>query len=225
METICTRCHQTVQAENSFCPVCGLPQLVYTADDSAASGQPGQGSERVRDADSVDWKAALRLSVILGVPAGFLCSLLSPVGIFGLLFMSAASAWAVVLYVRGQQTPWITTGAGARIGLVTGVMGGWTAAATTGITLFILRFVLHQGQLFDNFWQNFVGQDMSREWASMGIDTRTIDLTRAWLLSAEGRAGWVLGAMVFLGTVLLLFSVVGGALGARLLARSRRPGV
>ncbi|MFP5209513.1 MAG: sulfite exporter TauE/SafE family protein [Acidobacteriota bacterium] len=225
MEVTCTRCHQIVHVENSFCPICGLPQLVYTADDSDASGQPEPWNERAPNADNVDWKLALRFAAILGVPAGFLCSLFSPVGIFGLILMSAASAWAVVLYVRGQQTPWITTGAGARIGLVTGVLGGWTAVAATGVTLFLLRFVLHQGQIFDNFWQNFVGQDMSRQWASMGIDSHTVELTKSWLLSPEGRAGWVLGAMAFLGIVLLLFAVVGGALGARLLARTRRPEV
>ena len=134
MEITCTRCHQTIQAENCYCPVCGLPQLVYTAECAPGQGQPERWNEAVRDAGSVDWKPALRAALMLAVPAGLLCSMLSPVSIFGLLLMAAAAAWAVVLYVRSQRPAWITIGAGARIGLVTGVLGGWTGCRITGIT-------------------------------------------------------------------------------------------
>ena len=223
MEITCKRCHQTVLTENCYCPVCGLPQLVYTADEDSGLAQPEQGNEPVRDAGSVNWKPALRVTLMLAVPAGLLCSLLSPVGIFGLLLMGATAAWVVVLYVRGQRSLWITTGAGARIGLVTGVVGAWTAAGTTGVTLFVTRFMFHQGRVFDDFWQNFVNQQMSQQWASMGVDAQTIALAKTWLLSPEGRAGWVLGAIVLLMAGLLLFAAAGGALGARLLARTRRP--
>jgi hypothetical protein len=48
---------------------------------------------------------------------------------------------------------------------------------------------------------------------------------KAWLLSPEGRAGSMLGFILFLVAALVLFAVGGGALGARLLARSRRPEV
>jgi hypothetical protein len=225
MEITCTRCHQTVQAENCYCPVCGLPQLVYSADSPSGPSQPEQWNETVRDAGSVDWKAALRSALSLAVPAGMLCSFLSPVGVFGFLLMAFTAAWVVVLYVRGQRAAWITTGAGARIGLVTGVLGGWTAAATTGITLFSMRFFFHAGKTFDDLWQNLVNQQMTQQWTSMGVDAQTIALTKAWLLAPEGRAGWLLGALSLLMAALLLFAVAGGALGARMLARTRRPEV
>jgi hypothetical protein len=223
MEITCSRCHQTVQAENCYCPVCGLPQFVYEAEAATGQGQPERGTEAVRDAGSVDWKPALRSALVLAIPAGILCSLFSPVSIFGLLWMAAAAAWTVVLYVRSQRPAWITIGAGARIGLVTGVLGGWTAACVTGLSLFAMRFFFHQGKVFDDFWQNIVGQQMSQQWTSMGVDAQTIAFTKAWLLSPEGRAGWVLCAMLVLASALLLFAVAGGALGARMLARSRRP--
>jgi hypothetical protein len=223
MEITCTRCHQAVQAENCYCPVCGLPRFVYEAESEPGPGQPERWNEAVRDAGSVEWKAALRSALMLAIPAGLLCSLFSPVSIFGLLWMSAAAAWTVVLYVRSQQPAWITIGAGARIGLVTGVLGGWTAACATGVSLFSMRFFFHQGKVFDDFWQNIVGQQMTQQWTSMGVDTQTIALAKAWLLSPEGRAGWVLCAILLLVVALLLFATAGGALGARMLARSRRP--
>jgi hypothetical protein len=225
MEIVCNRCHQTVQAEDRYCPACGLPQLVYTEDSASGPAQPEQWNEAVRDASSVNWKPALRAALLLAIPAGLLCSMLSPVGIFGLLWMAVAAAWTVVLYVRGQRPAWITVGAGARIGLITGVLGAWTAAATTGITLFTMRFFFHQSKVFDDFWQNLVNQQMAQQWASAGVDAATIAFAKTWLLSPEGRAGSMLGAILFLAAALLLFAVAGGALGARILARARRPEV
>lgn len=225
MEIVCNRCHQTIQAEDCYCPACGLPQLTYTADGSPGQAQPERWNETARDASNVNWKPALRAALMLAVPAGLLCSMLSPVGIFGLLWMAVAAAWAVVLYVRSQRPAWITVGAGARIGLVTGVLGGWTAAATTGITLFSMRFFFHQSKGFDDLWQNLVNQQIAQQWESAGVDAATIALAKTWLLSPEGRAGSMLGAILFLAAALLLFAVAGGALGARLLARARRPEV
>jgi hypothetical protein len=223
MEITCSRCHQTVEADNCYCPVCGLPQLVYTADGAPGAGQPEQWSEVVRDAGSIAWKPVLQAALRYAIPAGMLCSVLSSAGLLGLLLMAMTGAWVVVLYSRSQQPAWITIGAGARIGLVTGMLGGWAAAATTGIILFATRYGFHQGKFFDDFWLNFVNLQMSQQWTSMGIDAQTIALTKAWLLSPEGRAGWVLSIVVFMMALLLLFAVAGGALGARFLARKRRP--
>jgi hypothetical protein len=223
MEITCTRCHQTVQDDNCYCPTCGLPRLVYSAEGAQGLPQPERWNEPVRDASTVAWKPAIRAAVTLAIPAGILCSMLSPVSIFGLFLMAMAAAWTVVLYMRSQRPAWITVGAGARIGLVTGLMGSWIAAATTGVTLFVMRFFLHQGRFFDDFWNDFVNQQMVQQWTSMGVDASTIAMTRAWLMGAEGRAGAMLSAVLFLAVGLLLFAVGGGALGARLLARSRKP--
>lgn len=162
---------------------------------------------------------------MLAVPAGLLCSLFSPVNIFGLLWMSVAASWAVVLYMRSQRPAWITVGAGARIGLVTGLLGAWMAAAATGITLFVMRFFLHQGKEFDQTWQTLINDQVSRQWTAAGVDAPSVAAYRAWLLSPEGRAGLMLGFILFLMVVLILFAVSGGALGARLLARTRKPEV
>jgi hypothetical protein len=204
--------------------VCGLPQLVYSAENNAAqNGQPEKWTEAVRDAGSIDWKPALRYVFTLAAPAGILCSLLSPLNILALLVMAATSAWVVALYMRNRQPSWLTLGAGARLGLVTGVLGGWTAAAASGIALYAARYWFHTGRIFDDFWDTLVNQQMSQEWTSMGVDTQTIAITKSWMLSPEGRAGGVLFAVSFLVVALLVFAVAGAALSARFLARTRRP--
>jgi hypothetical protein len=222
MDLTCSRCHQTVQSEDCYCPLCGLPQLLYTSDDAAGQAQPEPWVGAARDASQVDWKPALRSALALAIPAGLFCSIPSPVGIFGLLLMAGTAAWVVALYMRSQRPAWITIGAGARIGFVTGIVGSWTSAAVTGITLFAMRFWLHQGGVFDGFWQS-INQQMTQEWTTMGVDAQTLATLEGMLLSPEGRAGWVLGAIAFLMAALLVFASAGGAISAHLLARTRRP--
>jgi hypothetical protein len=234
MEITCTRCHQTVEADTCFCPACGLPQLVYTTDGSSGPAQPERWNEAVRDASMVDWKPALRAALTLAIPAGLLSSGPSPVSIFGLFWMAAAAAWAVMLYVRSQRPAWITIGAGARIGLVTGLLGAWLAFSASGSALFVERFVLHQSSQIDGTYKTFV-LDTFQEKARQSIEgmgpsdaapaQAQFAQIQAWLASPEGHAGiWACG-FAFNSILLLFFAIGGGALGARLLARSRRPEV
>jgi hypothetical protein len=225
MEITCTRCHQAVLADNCYCPTCGLPQLQYSAENVPGQAPPERWLEPVKDASIVDWKRAMRPALALAIPAGALCSLFSPVSIFGLLWMTIAAAWVVALYLRNQRPAWITIGAGARIGLVTGLLGAWTAAAASGLSLFVMRFFLHQSKALDETWTTIISDQVARQWTSAGVDAQTISLYKGWLLSPEGRAGSMLSAICFLVAVLIFFAVGGGALGARLQARARRPQV
>jgi hypothetical protein len=222
METTCDRCRQNVPEGSLFCSVCGLPQIVYSGANGSSLEEAADGHEPVRDAGSVRWKAALRNAITLAIPAGILCSMLSPVGILGLMLMGLAGTWSVILYLRKDKPAWITIGAGARIGLVTGILGGWVAASTSGLTLFFLRFWFHEGSLFDNFWQNLVSGQMAQHWGSMGIDAQSIAEFKSWLLAPEGRGGWVLGAIGLLIAAELGVAAAGGALAARMTAHSRR---
>jgi uncharacterized membrane protein len=224
MEITCSRCHQTVQDGDCYCPACGLPQLVYATDSAPGQTTPENWNETARDASAIDWKQALRAALLMAVPSGMLCSVVSPIGILGFVLMSVAAAWAVVVYTRRQQSPWITLGAGARIGLVTGLLGGWSAAATSGVALFSMRYFFHQGNFFDDFWKGFVGQLMQQQ-AAMGVDAQTVGSIQQWLLSPEGRAGAILSVILFLVGGLIVFASAGGALSARLLVHPRRPEV
>lgn len=221
METTCRRCHEVLQEGMSFCPACGLPQLIFSGE-TASEPLPSFATQPL-DAGEVDWRRALRFVLMLAIPVGALCNMLSPIGIFGTLLMALAANWVVLLYLRGRAPAWITMGAGARIGLVTGLIGGATAMATTGAILFCSRIWFHQANSFDELWQNLVGQQLVQQWTSMGIDAQTIKTTRDVLLSAEGRAGWLLATLSLLMAFLLVFAVAGGVIGARVAARARRP--
>jgi hypothetical protein len=231
MEITCTRCHQTIQAENCYCPSCGLPQLVYAPDGAPGQAPPERLDEPVRDASSVDWKPGLRAALLLAIPAGLLSSGLSPVGVLGLFWMAAAAAWAVVLYVRSQKPAWITIGAGARIGLVTGLLAGWLAFSISGGTLFVERYALHQSSQIDGEWKSRVdtSQQLTQQWTA-GMNTADAAQAQAtktqiqnFMLTPEGHAGFESFGFTINAIFLLFFAAGGGALGARLLARNRRP--
>jgi RNA polymerase subunit RPABC4/transcription elongation factor Spt4 len=231
MEITCNRCRQTVQAENCYCPACGLPQLVYATEGAPGQSQPERWNEATRDAATIDWKPALRAALLMAVPAGLLSSEASQAGSLGLLWMTTAAGLAVVLYMRSQRPAWITLGAGARIGLVTGLLGGWLAFGMSCGALFVERSFFHQANQIDAVYKSFVDvlrQQTHIKMATLGpadasMFQRELAPFKAALLSPEGAAGfWTLHYVMY-SFFLLLFAVAGGAMGARLLARTRRP--
>jgi hypothetical protein len=226
METTCNRCHQAVQALSCFCPNCGLPQLVYTADSTNAPSQSEGWQEGIRDASSIDWKPGLRAAIALAIPAGLLSSGISPLSALGLMWMGLASIWAVMLYMRSQKPAWITIGAGARIGLVTGIIAAWLAFGISGGVLFVERVVLHHSSAIDSEWKDRVekSEQLTQQWAAqMGVaDAAQATAQRNWMLSPEGHAGFQAFGMATSCLFLVLFATAGGALGARLVGRSRR---
>ncbi|HTW81274.1 MAG TPA: hypothetical protein VME23_17130 [Terracidiphilus sp.] len=232
MEITCTRCHQAVEEGSTYCPMCGLPQLWYQADNGAGTAQPERRMEPVRDAGSVAWKPAMSVAAKLAIPAGFvfaiffLYSLENESAPMGLVFlMGAAAAWVVAIYVRNHKPGWLTVGAGARIGFVTGILSAWTAAAISGLLLFGARYWFGKGAFIDNYWKNVVNSQLVDVWSAFGIDAQSTAYLKAKMLTPQGQAEAFLSMIGELAAAILLFAVVGGALGARFLARPRQPEV
>ncbi len=227
MEITCSRCHQPVDPESCYCPGCGLPQLVYSSDANSGPAPQEKWVATVSDAGAVEWKPALRAAMLLAIPAGLLSSEASRAGLLGLFWMVAAAAWAVTLYVRGQRPGWITMGAGARIGLVTGLMAAALAFCLTGIALFVERFVFHQAGAMDDQWRAFVDFEINftqQVWSQMGLqDHGQLVVQKNLMLAPEGHAGWIAFNIAAREVFLVMCAAAGGAMGARLLARSRRP--
>ncbi len=210
--------------------MCGLPQLFYQAEASAGAIQAERRIEPPRDAASIAWKLAIGDAMKLALPAGtifaifYLYSIVNQSTFLGLLFLMAAAAASVVaLYLRRQRPAWITIGAGARIGLVTGILSAWTFAAICGLLLYAGRYWFNYGKAMDDFWTSLVKGPMVAQWNSSGADPQTVAQVVAFLLAPQGRASMGLFAILFLAGTLLLFAVAGGALGARFFARPRRP--
>jgi hypothetical protein len=231
MEISCTRCHQTIVEEKCFCPTCGLPHLVY-APEAVEGGAPAEAwTQPVPDAGSVSWKPAIRMALLMGLPAGLLSSTASPLSLLGLFWMAAAAAWAVLVYMRSQRPAWITIGAGARIGLVTGLFAAWLAFGVSGGKLFVERFAYNHGSQMDDAWKSEVlaSQDAAEKVMAsfVQVDQATLRAELAeqlpMQLSAGGHAGNIAVRLATYSLFLLVFAMAGGAMGARWMGRMRRP--
>jgi hypothetical protein len=180
----------------------------------------------------VVWRPALRAAAMLAVPAGVLCSGLTPIGqSMGVLWMVGAAAWAVVLYARRIRAGKLTMGIGARIGLITGLFASWLTLAVNGAALWVDRFLMHQGGQMDSLWLAQVEASLQLNQqmvAQMGManaeSAQFAEQWRALMLSANGRAGVALFAFLAVAAFLVLFAALGGAVGARLLVQPRRTG-
>jgi hypothetical protein len=176
-------------------------------------------------ASEIAWRPALEAAVLLAVPASLLCT-----SVIGLVFMVAASAWAVHVYTRRLHSAGISTGAGARIGVVTGVLASWLFAGFQGLFLWLARFPLHQGNVLDSMWAAAVlnlDQKML-ETAQAGTATpesiEYLHRLRDFVMSTNGKAEMAMISLCMVVGVLIFLATLGGALGARLSAQSRRPG-
>ena len=238
METTCQRCHEVLRNEDRYCPVCGLPQLTYVAGDgsvvagdSTAQGNNSTSSGLSGSATGIIWRPALKVALMLAIPAGVLCSGITPIGpSLGLLWIGGAAAWAVGLYFKRAQPGWLSTGAGARIGLVTGLIASWFAISVSGIDLWVGRFVLHQGGQMDSLWTEQANSSlqMNQQMTTvMGLTApqaaESMQFLRSVMFSPEGRAGVMVWTLILAAMFLVCFATIGGAVGARLLAQPRRP--
>ena len=232
MEITCSRCHRPVSEESCFCPSCGLPQLVYSPEGETLPAVFTQWTDRARDAGSIDWKKGLRAALALAVPAGLLSSGVSPLNFLGVFWMAGAAAWAVLLYLRSERSTSITTGSGARIGLVTGLIAAWVAFGISGAGLFVTRVAMHQGNQIDSAWKILVETSEQKvlditlqAGARRDVAQAEVNAQRSLMLSPEGHAGFQTGGLAWNCFLLILFAIGGGALGARSMSRTRRPGV
>jgi hypothetical protein len=232
MEIHCSRCHQAIPQDSLYCPFCGLPQLVYSGEESIAPSQPNQWDAVLHEAGAVEWKPALRAALLLAVPIGLIFGGTSFLGLLGLVWIAAAAAWTVSLYVRGlraaKRPVLLTTGAGARIGLVTGLIAGWISFASSGAMFYVTRFLFHQGKEYDDIWQDQVARFTEQMQAASATGQASQDVVAmfrgmaSWMLTPEGRAGSAVGGLLIAEFVLVIFAVAGGALGAKLMTRQRR---
>jgi hypothetical protein len=235
LDITCQRCHETLREADRYCPVCGLPQLVYIASESLSVSLNDEaaapGGEMLGLGDGIAWRPALQAAVLLAIPAGVLSSSLSP--ILALVWVMGAAAWAVGLYAKRVRQGRLSMKSGARIGLVTGLFAAWLSFGVNGVALWVTRFLRHQGGQIDAEWVGAVQQSVERNQqivAQAGMSaaqaSEMLQVTqwfKALMLSPEGRAGFALVGLLALAAILLVVATIGGAVGARLLAQPRRP--
>jgi hypothetical protein len=204
-----------------------LPQLVYSSESESAPAGTERWAETGGDPGTIDWKLGLRALAIAAVLAGLMSSEISPFSALGVFWVAGAAAWAVVSYARSRPVR-ITIGAGARIGLVTGLIAGWIALSASGANLFIERAMLHRGNEIEATWKEIVvgneqkvQQVLVQAGATSDDAQKEASHQRDLLLSPEGHAGFVAATFLISAFFMVLFAAAGGALSARSIGKRR----
>jgi len=216
----CHRCGSPLNfppgAPAAFCPHCGLPQFLYDSGSDAVARSTDVPPPPPR---KIDWKHALGAATTFAVPVGFMCSSVVPALASGCcLWVLAGSVAAVGLYKRRSAFRILPPSVAMRIGTVHGLMASAIAAAINAATLVFSRYALHAGDLIEKTFQSSMeqGSAMASQMVSSSPE-QTKEMLQFWL-SPDGRAAATLLTAVMFSVGITVFSMIGGALGARIFA-------
>jgi hypothetical protein len=220
MDPTCHRCGTVVSKEITFCPTCGAPQLRFEPNEDTANYAAGlRQGYGVQNANSIRWKQAIRAAITAAIPMGVMSSSLLPLASLGCcLWIVGGAVIAVWLYRRRAAVSVLEARTGARIGLVAGILAALTTAIFSSISLVIERFVLHHGDAIDSTFQTQLEQLVRMAQSNPDPQGQMHAFLR-FLATPDGKAAWILTGTATLSAGIVLFSTLGGALGARLFTR------
>jgi hypothetical protein len=218
VEYPCHQCGAAVEQGTAFCPQCRAPQIRVAVPEavtpSGLSFDPSTpplpayfGSPL---AIRIEWSQALPASALAGLIAAVL--MMSPLAYFGLGMLIGGSL-SVVFYRRRMPVAHVTPGMGARLGMVSGLLGGAIFAALLSIgTMLFSRW--------DSIREKLI--EVVEQTAARNPDPQTRQAME-FLKSPQGIV--LLLSMALIGTLVafVIFSGLGGALGAALLRRKEHP--
>jgi hypothetical protein len=219
VENPCHRCGTVVQEGTAFCPQCNAPQIrvavaEYLAPLPTSSGRqlasPTYPYSTSPPATRIDWTQALPATALAGLIAAIL--MLTPLVLFG-LGMLVGGSLSVVFYRYRSPVTSITPGMGSRLGMVSGVLGGCFFT----VLLSARTILLHEWSQVRDKALEVVAQAAARNpdpQAQQALEFFKTD---------QGIALLVTSALVGTLVAFVIFSGLGGALGAALLRRKQRP--
>jgi len=217
VEHACYQCGASVEDGIAFCPQCNAPQIRIAGAEAIA--QLGETSEATAaqstsyagalPATGIQWSQGLPASAIAGLVAAIL--MIIPLGAFG-LGMLAAGALSVVLYRRRNPAANLTPGMGARLGAVSGALGFGIFAIFTSVEVVVFR---SGGQL------RAALLEAVQQSAARSSDPQAQQLLE-YLKTPQGLALVMVLGLIVMFVAFLVFSSLGGALGAALLRRKER---
>jgi hypothetical protein len=217
MDLACHRCGATLATPELFCPHCGAPQLRFEPTDEQLPYQSDGNGSGPGANQLIAWRPAVQTALIVALPVGVLSSLLD----FGILWVLAGGFCAIALYQR-KASLIINPGGGWRIGMLVGMLAAFLSSVVDGLSMVLERYGLHRGSSID---QKLVAltQQMTDQMVHQNPEAaQQIPWFIHFWLSPDGHAAVVLFMSAFAAVMMIAFSSVGGALGARVLGARKR---
>jgi hypothetical protein len=203
-----------VEQGTAFCPQCRAPQirvavpeaasLSGTTSDPAVSSLPAYFGSPLTT--RIEWSQALPATALAGLIAAVL--MMTPLAGFGLGMLIGGSL-SVVFYRRRIPVAQVTPGMGARLGMVSGILGGGIFAALLSI-----------GTMLFHAWDSIRAKliEVVEQTAARNPDPQA-QQAMEFFKSPEGIVLLLTTALIGTLIAFVIFSGLGGVLGAALLRR------
>jgi hypothetical protein len=217
MDSVCHSCGSALNTSESFCPHCGAPQLRFEPSEEQTPYQNEPAVPGLRMGQTILWRPAVRTALLVAVPVGLLSALLD----FSILWVLAGGFGAVALYQRKAPSV-LNARAGWRIGMLVGAMAAFFSSLVDGLSMVFERYVLHHGTSIDQKLTSLT-QQMTEQMVHQNPEAaQQIPWFIHFWLSPDGHAAIVLFMSGFAAVMMVAFSTIGGAVGARVLGARRR---
>jgi hypothetical protein len=207
-----------VEQGTAFCPQCRAPQIRVAvpeivipsgiASDSAVTSLPAYFGAPL--STRIEWSQALPATALAGLITALL--MMTPLAYFGFGMLIGGSL-SVVFYRRRIPVANVTPGMGARLGMVSGILGGGIFAAllSVGTTLF---------HAWDSVRAKLI--EVVEQTAARNPDPQTQQALE-FFKSPDGIVLLLTTALIGALIAFVIFSGLGGALGAAFLRRKEHP--
>lgn len=203
-----------------FCPACQAPQIRVaggTIDISAATAYPPGTPENMQPparpvilrgpaVGAIDWRAGLPAAVQAGLVAGIL-SALPLISLLFVIWMLLGGFLAVTFYRRRRAVAPLTTGLGARLGVVASLFGFGFFVATTAGEVAIQTLVLHHPNVLREQIMQAIQQSAAR-----ATDPETQRMLES-LQTPGGIAAFFALALILFFVGFFVLGTIGGAVG------------
>jgi hypothetical protein len=211
-----------------FCSHCGAPQvqlseeLLAQVEAQAKAAEEGAVGPIMREPASMVWAGAIRCIGLAAAVAAVLAGLsvvVPPVLLLTLLWAIISPVVVIGLFQSRFPLIPITTGFGARLGLLTGMAVSVVLTIAKAIELLVLRFGTH-GRGMSEFDSTLTSSLAQQQAAADAAQVGTQFFVRAQNVP-EFRAGLFLFFIVFMTAVLVMITTAGGAFAGFVRSRVR----
>jgi hypothetical protein len=209
VEHACEKCGTPVEDGVPFCKHCGSPQIrVAGFEPQAIASNPATGLAPV-DPHILQWSHALSAAATAGLVAA--ATMLIPAGALGLGVVFAGYL-SVRLYQRRSDGMAVSSGIGARLGALSGLLGFVFFIVLVALEV----LVFHSGGELHSALMDVVQQSISRT-----SDSQTQQALE-YFKTPAGLAVVMTMGLVLMFLVFLVLSTMGGLIGSAVLRRKPR---
>jgi predicted RNA-binding Zn-ribbon protein involved in translation (DUF1610 family) len=244
---LCPRCHADLPTEDTgeltYCPHCGAAQIILSeelreqfeqqqltappsSDDASTATLHSDSTEPpITDPAAIAWPRALQLVALAGAAfaaAMVLTLALPPLVLVLLLWMLGAPIILLGIYCAKNPTTRVTTGFGARLGLLSGLSVGIVFMTVDILGMFVQRFLLHKGAELDAQFAASLEQARSMFAQLNPSDPSAFQRSLDLLKVPEFHAGFALAGCAAVIAVYAIYSTATGAFSGALRSRSAK---